>query len=322
MRYIRTDNPAHPAQLLQIFAHGQLFDFVLLHAEEEHYPFRNDADKFAYYIDGKPIPNYADHHHNVYHMVLYTEGENELSLNGTQYPSKRGVLVLTAPGEPHNLYALPTETSRIVSKELTIVLENATDQLLLPLHELFSLYAGIELPQVTFPCQLSERQTAVLEGLYAVLFERLSRQHEMRWFTEKQSLFQILAFIIEEVYLPERACPTSQDLVIRGIKEELEHRYADRITLEDLSQKACVSVGYLCRLFKARFGISPIAYQQEIRIRTAGVLLRSTSQTIEEIAQQVGFADICAFGRAFRRSHHCSPGAYRKNRNRSEGTPG
>lgn len=66
------------------------------------------------------------------------------------------------------------------------------------------------------------------------------------------------------------------------------------------------------RRFKAATGYSPLAYVQALRIEEAKHLLETGSQPIEEIAREVGYADLASFRRLFRRLAGMSPGDYRR----------
>jgi transcriptional regulator GlxA family with amidase domain len=66
------------------------------------------------------------------------------------------------------------------------------------------------------------------------------------------------------------------------------------------------------RRFRSATGYSPLAYVQALRIEEAKHLLETGSQPIEEIAREVGYADLASFRRLFRRQAGMSPGDYRR----------
>ena len=71
------------------------------------------------------------------------------------------------------------------------------------------------------------------------------------------------------------------------------------------------SEGYFLRSFKRIVGLSPIAYQRQLRIGAARTLLRSTNLECKEIAAQVGFGDVCQFSKAFKKATGLSPRRHR-----------
>lgn len=78
--------------------------------------------------------------------------------------------------------------------------------------------------------------------------------------------------------------------------------------------KACaMSEPGFYRVFKAENGVSPIVYRNDLRLASAGYMLRETDMSVEEIAQKCGFESQTFFRRAFVKKLGCSPSAYRKN---------
>jgi AraC-like DNA-binding protein len=296
MNYIRTAVPARGPQLLQVNYRRQSYDFVLLHAEQEHYR----------QVDSVIV---REHAHNVYHFILYTGGENEFLLDGGRHPARRGTLAITAPGEPH-LFT-PCRSGSAASKEITFCFEGEAGQLRLPVHRLLSLVAGVELPPVAFPVQLNERNTMRFEATYDHLIERLAARDAFCWFAEQQLMLELFSLVMYHAYgAPHPAGRADDPLVM--VRAEIERRYNEPLTVDDLAARVFLSAGYLTRAFKARFGLPPIAYQQALRIRAAQSLLASTTRSVTEIAGIVGYQEIGAFSKAFTKCAGLSPLAYRK----------
>ena len=70
------------------------------------------------------------------------------------------------------------------------------------------------------------------------------------------------------------------------------------------------------RTFKRRFqkaaGMTPLEYVHAIRLEHAKTLLETTDQTLEEIAEKVGYEGAAFFSRLFRRSVGLTPAQYRR----------
>jgi AraC-like DNA-binding protein len=82
-------------------------------------------------------------------------------------------------------------------------------------------------------------------------------------------------------------------------------------TLNGLARKVGASRATLARRFTAAVGEPPMAYLANWRVTLAADLLRSTSLTIEAIAQQVGYANGFALSVAFQRLRGIRPSAHR-----------
>ncbi len=83
------------------------------------------------------------------------------------------------------------------------------------------------------------------------------------------------------------------------------------ITIEDLADTAGMSPDHLRRTFKARFGLTPMAYLEECRMKKAAVLLQETHKEVKEVAWHAGFRNANNFSTAFKRFHGVSPEVFR-----------
>lgn len=86
------------------------------------------------------------------------------------------------------------------------------------------------------------------------------------------------------------------------------HDNAERnISLEDVAAQAALSRFHLSRSFAEVFGLPPLAYHRRLRLDVAARLLRSDAASPTEIAEQLGYASLSAFTRAFRQNFGVPP---------------
>ena len=88
--------------------------------------------------------------------------------------------------------------------------------------------------------------------------------------------------------------------------------YQDNLSLDDLARAAAMSRYHFLRSFKAHVGITPYAYLQQVRLRTAASLLQASSRSITEVALACGFTSSSRFSAVFRRFYQYSPSMYRR----------
>ncbi len=100
------------------------------------------------------------------------------------------------------------------------------------------------------------------------------------------------------------------DMVERAA-EFISNNYTAQITIDDVAAYAGVSRSWLYRGFQRRFGVSPLAYLEDIRLQYAMQLLTRTALQIREIAYSVGYVDALYFSKVFSRRTGLSPTAYR-----------
>lgn len=110
-------------------------------------------------------------------------------------------------------------------------------------------------------------------------------------------------------YLPE---PTGRlaPALLRRLKNYIEERLAEPLTLQELASIACLSAYHFCRVFKHTTGLSPNQYVIAQRLHRARQLL-CAGQPTGQAALAVGYADPRHFARLFRRHVGCTPAAYR-----------
>jgi two-component system, response regulator YesN len=96
-----------------------------------------------------------------------------------------------------------------------------------------------------------------------------------------------------------------------AIKEYLDQRYMEEVTLDSLSEHFYFTKEYLSRLFKKEFGCGIYEYVLQVRMNRAKQLLEDPSVQIQQIAEQLGYNDSNYFSKAFRTYTGISPTDYR-----------
>lgn len=91
----------------------------------------------------------------------------------------------------------------------------------------------------------------------------------------------------------------------------LEH-FTEKITLEELGVQFNLNPFYLQKQFKRYIGQSPAEYLIYLRITKAKELIRTTDQSINQIARAVGIDNPAYFTRLFRKLEGITPHEYNK----------
>src|SRR5215218_2488863 len=85
-----------------------------------------------------------------------------------------------------------------------------------------------------------------------------------------------------------------------------------RLSLQELAAGACVSAGYLSRVFRHHYGVGPVAAFELLRLGRAATLLTRSNLAVAAVARDCGFANPYHFSRRFRRVYGQPPGRYRR----------
>jgi len=84
------------------------------------------------------------------------------------------------------------------------------------------------------------------------------------------------------------------------------------LSVTALSERIHMSPRHFARIFATQTGVTPGRYVESLRLERARVLLESTSQTIEDIADRCGFGTVETLRRSFARRLVVSPSDYRE----------
>ncbi len=102
------------------------------------------------------------------------------------------------------------------------------------------------------------------------------------------------------------------DRTVSMICDLIRKRYSERLTIEILAQEAHYSPAYLSELFRQETGQTIGNFMLQVRMERAMERLRTTRDSIFQIAEDVGYAEQTHFTRLFKRYTGMTPLEYRK----------
>lgn len=91
----------------------------------------------------------------------------------------------------------------------------------------------------------------------------------------------------------------------------MHQRPGERWTVDRLARDVAMSRAAFARRFSALVGEPPLSYLTRWRINLAARRLRTSHDTVEQVACAVGYESAAAFGHVFRRQLGVAPGRYR-----------
>jgi transcriptional regulator GlxA family with amidase domain len=96
---------------------------------------------------------------------------------------------------------------------------------------------------------------------------------------------------------------------VHRVQDWLSAHFAEPVQLAKLAN---MSSRNLVRAFKTTTGLTPLQYQQRLRLEFAGSLLRDSQLTLESIAESCGFADARHFRRLWKSVFQAPPSETRR----------
>lgn len=167
-------------------------------------------------------------------------------------------------------------------------------------------------------------------------FEQLPQLHEQAFLASRRRYGRLQAITpyeetdgLVELDLSAEKTVTPEDLqgkeqqelpeqhyskTVTGIKSYIETNYMKNITTGDVAHSVYLSPGYANICFRKECGMSICDYILWCRVERAKYLLVETTESVAEIAEQVGYGSKANFYIAFKRLTEMSPTEYRNNR--------
>ncbi len=118
---------------------------------------------------------------------------------------------------------------------------------------------------------------------------------------------QIVHELLSIVPEPVTQAQPSSDMYLEQTIEYMEQHYAQSITRDKLASIARLSPWYYSTAFQQRYGMSPTAYLNELRLRRAKEQLVIGKLPLRDIADRCGFRDENYFRRRFKASVGVTP---------------
>ncbi|GAA4630003.1 AraC family transcriptional regulator [Actinoallomurus vinaceus] len=144
-------------------------------------------------------------------------------------------------------------------------------------------------------------------------FHRLSESPGSSLLEREVLLAEAFVLLVGRHAAPPRAprAPGREPRGVRLSREYLEEHAEESVSLRALSGFAGLSVFHLCRVFHETVGMTPHAFQTQVRVRRAKSLLRA-GMPVAQAALEAGFYDQAHLTRTFKRIMGLTPGRYAK----------
>lgn len=122
--------------------------------------------------------------------------------------------------------------------------------------------------------------------------------------------YKILQELSEPNYGKEKALDVCSDLFYY-----IKAHSSKDISLDLLAERYGYTKDYLIRLFKRRYGDTPMNFLVSLRMQNASNLILHTDVSVTEIAYAVGYTDYSVFYKNFLKYYKISPSEYKKRKN-------
>lgn len=125
---------------------------------------------------------------------------------------------------------------------------------------------------------------------------------------------EILFFKISECIKAQNKHWNFYDIKLNNLRNMIYNNPQAKWSVAELAQKIGISQSQFQRLYKSKFGVSPIADVVAARIEYAKYLLTSTDYTVSRISEELNYKSDIQFIQQFKSVVQITPSNYRKSR--------
>ncbi len=122
-------------------------------------------------------------------------------------------------------------------------------------------------------------------------------------------IYELFSILIKHGKENSNSKNHSLEYVLKA-KNYIDTKYADEISIEQLSGYLGIERSYFSHIFKKYVGVSPQKYLVDLRLTKAAELISSYHYTVSEAALSTGYSDIVNFSRMFKRRFGVCPSMY------------
>jgi AraC-like DNA-binding protein len=251
---------------------------------------------------------YGEHIHEFIEMIYISDGEGSQFVDGVEYSVKRGDMLFVNYGATHSFVANGTMSyieiyfSPKLVENGVITPENAIAMLAL------SSFDGMRAEKSGGMVSFTGQDMIEVEFILGAMKRECERSS-----APSRNIMESYVNILIAMML--RRASSEDELLAedmwQSMKSYIDSNPEEKMTLSSLSSKVFYNPSYFSRVFKRKFGVSPMEYLRERRFERAAVLLSSTDDSVDDIIERVGFTDRSSFYHLFAKRFGRTPSEYR-----------
>ena len=295
---------------------------MISNLERMHQTISHGKKTFPFNVYHVCIPDwmkkYPLHWHDEFEMIFIQKGQGYFSVNGYKNVCQAGDLILVPPGSIHSIDQNKNDFVEYfnIIFSFSLLEEN-------PDSHCFRNYLNQLSENDCMKDLFLRADSPICKKLTPLVCDLIEHRHEEYSGYEmmiKSRLYEILYILFNENLNDKKISTHNQRekenaLRLKKILSYMKEHFAEKITIEEISNIASLSESRFMTFFKNQTGTSFIKYLNDYRLEAAAEQLLQTRKSITQIALENGFENISYFVRAFKNKYNCTPHDYRKRGN-------
>ena len=292
---------------------------MISNRESIHQTISHGKKTFPYSIYHVCIPDWMKkfplHWHNEFEMIFINKGQGIFSVNGFRNLCKEGDLILVPPGSIHSIDQNQNDFVEYfnIIFSFSLLEEN-------PESHCYRNYLSLLSENDCMKDLFLRAGSPVCKKLTPLARDLIENRHEKYSGYEmmiKARLYEILYILFNENKNDKKQDLQNQRekenaLRLKKILSYMKEHFAEKITIQEVSEISSLSESRFMTFFKNQTGTSFIKYLNDYRLEAAAEQLQQTRKSITQISLENGFENISYFIRSFKSKYNCTPHEYRK----------
>lgn len=256
--------------------------------------------------------DFMEHTHHFDEVVIVVSGSGEHVVEQQVYSLQRGDVFVIKGDVEHGFRN--NKNLRIINLMYDsgmLFEENEELRFIEGFDYLFILQPEL-LTKFSYPYRVSleEDTIKVVELLTNFLVEQLRDRRGKDCVAVKYGFKALIAYIANNYKTEQRVSERMR--VLANAIYYIRNNIDKPLKILDIAKNVTLSPRQLERVFLEEYGMSPIEYYIELRLKHARTLLMNTEKSISIIAEETGFEDPSYFARAYKKKFQISPSQTRK----------
>jgi AraC family transcriptional activator of pobA len=265
------------------------------------------ADSFTHYLEEHKNLHFP-HKHSFYHLVYFSKGSGNHSIDFINFPVEAGQVYFMIPGQVHSWnFDTPLPDGYIVNFSEDYLHALIADPGYL---DQFSFFSGIANEQVVLVSVSGRKQ---IEQVLETIVQEGNSTRDGKDDFARSALVQL--FILISRYTNKQDSKQSasyNSVLLRNFKKLIEQHYKEKKLTKDYASLLYVTPNHLNALSKDATGRSAGELIRDRILLEAKRLLVNARLSVSEIALELDFTDNSYFTKFFKKYEGITPEAFRK----------